>query len=607
MIDIVLIKALATYFVVDTLLFCISENAEDGDLTTMVLNTDEIEFSLHFKTKEPWKEHNKFLEENAKVLIIMGKEECMGEIDQSMLQNTNYVWLSHESLNKFISVHNLRLDSNWLSISSGSNVTTIHEHYAISHQKQFVNELGKWTNEHFLDIPEPDTWVRRHDLQGFTLKNTLHSRPPIVFLNKKKNIFDGYMADVLKSLQASMNFTVSHYVPPDKELGILKRLENGTQYWSGIFGELDKKQADMSVMGLAMSNTRTQIMDFTFSVLMETATLILGRKMLSDGNINARAFVKVFSIELWIFVAFLALLCGFCYFVSHVVHKKNMGSVSHKLHGFVVVGLTFLQLGTRVGKRMSDKVLYMSCFVMCIFVFEGYTAQLTAGMTVGMPKVGLKSFDDIISEQYKITILQGSRADTFFKNAKEGTSVHEVNKNHLDRMKLYSMTIDEVVTLLNLNPKSGFFLSTFFFLNHQDEVKAVMDFAGRDDKPLHISLQKDSELKAAFDYHILKMRRSGLLERLRNKWIEGAKPKDRSDRIFEQDIVVLSFENLFLPASIMAWGIISALVIATIEKMKTSWKFFLIQKKGSFKKLRYREVTSGGEKSEIAILRLTQL
>ncbi len=158
----------------------------------------------------------------------------------------------------------------------------------------------------------------------------------------------------------------------------------------------------------------------------------------------------------------------------------------------------------------------------------------------------------------------------YFKTAPEGSTRQEVNENHLDRIRPGTMTLEEGIEAFNTRKNYATFGSTFFFLDYPDDMKNVMDFEGRMTGTIGVGLQRNSELKSAFNYHISKMRELGVLDKLNHHWIKKDRPKDMSERIFTQDIVVLGFENLFLPANILACGIISGLIIAVLEKLRVS-------------------------------------
>ncbi len=85
---------------------------------------------------------------------------------------------------------------------------------------------------------------------------------------------------------------------------------------------------------------------------------------------------------------------------------------------------------------------------------------------------------------------------------------------------------------------------------------------------MSIALQKDSELSDLIDYHLLKLRQSGILEALRLKWLDGREAGDWSGRIFRgEEPGGVGADNLFLPGSVMSLGIALGLVFLAAEAL----------------------------------------
>ncbi len=125
-----------------------------------------------------------------------------------------------------------------------------------------------------------------------------------------------------------------------------------------------------------------------------------------------------------------------------------------------------------------------------------------------------------------------------------------------------------MIRLLNLVRSGGnvIFEAIYAFLGEED-LKVVMDFEEKLTTQLGFGLKKDSELKALFNYHIVKMRSTGFLSKRRKKWIEGNVPHDYTHRIFVQDPLVLGFDNLFFLVFLLVSGIIFSIIICLAEKL----------------------------------------
>ncbi len=63
----------------------------------------------------------------------------------------------------------------------------------------------------------------------------------------------GVMSDLLSALSSTLNFTLRWTLPPDGRWG--SSIDNGTQM-SGIVGELNRGEADLSTGGLYMTSER---------------------------------------------------------------------------------------------------------------------------------------------------------------------------------------------------------------------------------------------------------------------------------------------------------------------------------------------------------------
>ncbi len=192
-------------------------------------------------------------------------------------------------------------------------------------------------------------------------------------------------------------------------------------------------------------------------------------------------------------------------------------------------------------------------------------ANLTAEMTVGKPRVHLRSFQDIIDNEITIYVKGGTISDTYFADAQEGTLKDNVNKNYVDR-ETFKFNDDAVAEIVE-NPKAAYFHTLLVFVKYGTKVLTLPNFDGRINGYVGIGLQKNSELTAVFDYHIMTMRQTGLLDDMYAKHLMKDQPEDDSDRIFQEDILVLGFDNLFLPANIMGIGMICAVVILICEKL----------------------------------------
>ena len=74
--------------------------------------------------------------------------------------------------------------------------------------------------------------------------------------------WEGMFVDMLKILQSQLNFTYKITEPVDKSYG---NFINGS--WNGFIGALEKKTIDLVMADLAITQERSEVVDFTTGLI----------------------------------------------------------------------------------------------------------------------------------------------------------------------------------------------------------------------------------------------------------------------------------------------------------------------------------------------------
>ena len=175
-------------------------------------------------------------------------------------------------------------------------------------------------------------------------------------------------------------------------------------------------------------------------------------------------------------------------------------------------------------------------------------------MTVEPPKLNIRSFEDVIKNGYKV-ITEGEEWEEL-SEAPSGSAMKEVATNHIIHI-FHDETEDEAL--------KGFFDGQYGdrvllygvhdpYSDDEFEKQLIgLDIEEATTKYASIALQKDSEFKEIFNYHIMKLFEMGVVDRLRRKYLF------RHDEDYGLlDAVSLGYENLFFPFGIMAMGVVIA-------------------------------------------------
>ncbi len=289
----------------------------------------------------------------------------------------------------------LRLDSQvyfYDRLANGS--IAIYEIYSIKSGPHIRRLIGVWSPEAGIAVFEPNIWVRRQDLMGVEIMNSV--LPWSVFLqyklDSKGNIVEyrGMFRDSMDRLVAKLNFTQVLVRPPDGKWGSLAA---DGKTWNGIVKMLIDGKADISAGGLTLTRGRANAVDFSIPLMKEDMTLIAPR---SDGKLNQFwVYLEIFPTDTWIIVTVvvLALSAGYCMSNAYGPANQPMDELQGQwaLKPLAVHCLYLLQLGVDTcTTHMSAKILFMSANLFAYLIFTYYTCDLTARMTSGPPPFSIR-------------------------------------------------------------------------------------------------------------------------------------------------------------------------------------------------------------------------
>ena len=433
----------------------------------------------------------------------------------------NYHWLSPEASNVLssMSLLPLRFDSKVFTYKADNN-PVLHEWYMLK---------GKilYSLEHDLeDKPSlPYIWERRGDLKGAELINGLvpmrYKNP--VNMQLEDGSFVGFMVDVLNMAKVRLNFSTSDVLVPDNDFGVMK----DDCSWTGVVGQLQEGNYDVSFTGLTVTPSRQTVIDFSLGVFEDVTTLTIRNPDLFGKEIplDVTAFLTIFTKLVWFLLIVHVGACGLYFMLKSSYIKPNTSpSLKHGfLQGTKIHLVTLLQLGSSSHFRnMSERMAYLSISMLSIMIFVSYTGDLTAFMTVGTTENEIKSFEvsipctyilfqlnnlcyvknqDVLNMGMSVATLRGTNHQAFLFDTSGNEAKDKVTKVLVDTLP----ELEEAVFFKGM--------ATYYSLLTIEEkypyVIAITDFENSLTMHYGIGLQKDSELFGLFNYNIIKMKQGG--------------------------------------------------------------------------------------------------
>ncbi len=359
-------------------------------------------------------------------LLILCRDFQWGKRYPKWAFQNNVVWLvqqEEEDLHLASGVEgeigweeHLRLDSRFFTYSYSKKNGSIHlkERYRVKRGAIVTKDFGHWEPDtRSLNVTEPSLWERRTDLGGVELVDTVLEWKPFVILDAGGNfsLTSGAMVEFMWALQASLNFTVGRYSPPDGQWGFLKEVNETHKMMTGLVGELHQGKADLSTAGLYVLKERQEYADM-LGVITDFSTIIIPSRLSASGSqINAMAYVNIFSQNTWIVlftsctsVSLFFLTFGLVFYghlhssplaLNERYCKGCRGNVAQQFlnEGIRVAFLTLLQRGVDISVAfLSTRIAFLTANLVAFIMFAYYNGDLTAKMTHKPPTVNLRSF-----------------------------------------------------------------------------------------------------------------------------------------------------------------------------------------------------------------------
>jgi ABC-type amino acid transport substrate-binding protein len=107
--------------------------------------------------------------------------------------------------------------------------------------------------------------------------------------------YEGYVIDLCKQLAKELNVRMEINLVKDGAWG--KKIDNKTNQWNGMIGEVMRGEADIAVADLTINSDREEAVDFTYP-FMATGITILYKKPITKET-SLWSFLSPFSTICW--------------------------------------------------------------------------------------------------------------------------------------------------------------------------------------------------------------------------------------------------------------------------------------------------------------------
>lgn len=394
------------------------------------------------------------------------------------------------------------------------------------------------------------------------------------FTMDKDNVLEGYCVELMYDLAEKLGFSFTLSIVKDGRYGAMNEAGN----WSGMIGEVVRKEADLAMAPLTVTAAREQVVDFT-KPFMQTGISILLKKGSTAQDSFLFLFLRPFSAETWIGVLvayFVTCLCLYivarlspCEWSEPPTEEKKFTFLNSLWFG---VGALTLQGAEPHPKSLSARIIAVIWWAFSVIVLAAYIASFAALLKSGDEQASttILSFEDLAKQTaIEFGTIEGSSTYNFFKNSKVPT--YRIIYEYMEKRKEHVMVrnVDEGARRVKESNYAfiGESVMQDLFAARDCSVMRVPEVIGA--RGYGIAASIGSPWTETLSIAILEMSETGHLEYLRQKWWSSSCSKESSPG--SSSLQPQTLGGLFLILSIgLAVGVIVSLVELALKARATA-------------------------------------
>ncbi|XP_075225778.1 uncharacterized protein LOC142326933 [Lycorma delicatula] len=241
-------------------------------------------------------------------------------------------------------------------------------------------------------------WVHEHPHTGKTMENIMNDffDKPYFFMDESGN-YTGYLFDVLKELESSLNFTVM--------LTAMKNINDISAL----------KQHDIQLKLYSTFSNKSENIIKSFPVIFLRPKLYYCRPK----QINYwQEYINVFNNNSWIVITttfiLLSIILNTASKIITTVYEDEEIDMNTSI--FFIYTAVVQQNAVINTNSQGIKLIIWSTFITSIFILTIYTADFTSDLTYTKVKVAANTLDDIMNKELQVIIIKNSLPHLLIQN-----------------------------------------------------------------------------------------------------------------------------------------------------------------------------------------------
>lgn len=394
----------------------------------------------------------------------------------------------------------------------------------------------------------------------------------------------GFVKDLLDVVAEKVGFSYSFKIASDNQYGTESPIG-----WTGMIGELVRKEADIAAGALTVTVPREEAVDFT-KPFMTTAVNLLVKKP-ERIDLGLGYLVRPFSTEFWILLLISIIIVGFIFFligrfspyewikVGEDRDQRGARNAFSLRNSYLFVLSSLTWQGFREPPRsISGRLMAAFWWIFVLFTLVAYTANLTAFLLARpeqMPLMPFKSYEDLVeSNEISVGALAFGSTQQALRQSRDSTLQNLWNK--MSRQNSWVNSYEE--GLQRVKKSDGKFVLFSESSTAEYLARKNCDVMLYGDNIFHrsygLAVQKGSHLAPLLNKAILELRESGELDLLRQRWwrfagecsdIDGRMYTQKGGSLSSLPIYPVTLRDMAVAVLLLFLGIIAAIVFLVLE------------------------------------------
>ena len=383
-------------------------------------------------------------------------------------------------------------------------------------EKNTLREIVKGRKDMQLSTLNLSIWNRRKSLKGINFKAvSIKSSKTTTFVKKSKDSkgnvvihHSGYFGSILEHMMQDLNFSLNTSVA-DKS-------------FNDIVMEVGSGRYDIGINSFAHILARDNYADYSRELLESSFGLFYVKE---QQKLYMETFLNPFTSNTWVVLTayIIVMISGFT-LVTMVKGKKTHVSTLKRICELIQKGSNMV-LRSLISKRQSaepinfsSKISFLALVFTGFFVFSMYRAVLVSFLATEEDNPPIGNLKELVHSDYRLAVPKGSAVEGLFLNAATDSDEYQVYKNN--KILSFQESANGFANMMVYqDPKASktvlYYVYAAIQINKNYPCKLAL-IKGSKSKfgSEGMIFSKRSPWVDYLNYHLFRMKESGLIERL---------------------------------------------------------------------------------------------